>query len=102
MLRPLSAATRVAAVIGDPVRHSLSPTLHNAAFAALGLDWVYVAFPVPPGRGGAAVAAMRLLDLAGLSVTMPHKAGVVGGLDRLGPTAARLGRGQHHQLGDRA
>ena len=91
MLRPLSAATRVAAVIGDPVRHSLSPTLHNAAFAALGLDWVYVAFPVPPGRGGAAVAAMRLLDLAGLSVTMPHKAGVVGGLDRLGPTAARLG-----------
>jgi shikimate dehydrogenase len=86
-----SAATRVAAVIGDPVRHSLSPILHNAAFAALGLDWVYVAFPVRPGRGGAAVAAMRLLDLAGLSVTMPHKAGVVDGVDRLGPTAARLG-----------
>ncbi len=78
-------------MIGDPVRHSLSPALHNAAFAALGLDWVYVAFPVRPGRGAAAVAAMRTLDLAGLSVTMPHKAAVVGGLDRLGPTAARLG-----------
>lgn len=89
--RELTAATRVAAVIGDPVRHSLSPSLHNAAFAALGLDWAYVAFPVRPGQGEAAVAAMRVLELAGLSVTMPHKAAVVGGLDRLGPTAARLG-----------
>jgi shikimate dehydrogenase len=69
----------------------LSPALHNAAFAALGLDWVYVAFPVAAGQGRAAVAAMRTLDLAGLSVTMPHKSDVVGGLDRLAPTAARLG-----------
>jgi shikimate dehydrogenase len=81
----------VAAVIGDPVTHSLSPALHNAAFAALGLDWVYVAFPVAAGQGLAAVAAMRTLDLAGLSVTMPHKSDVVGGLDRLAPTAAQLG-----------
>jgi len=78
-------------VIGDPVRHSLSPALHNAAFAALGLDWVYVAFAVAAGQGAAAVAAMRALDIAGLSVTMPHKAAVVAELDRLGPTAARLG-----------
>jgi shikimate dehydrogenase len=81
----------VAGVIGDPVRHSLSPALHNAAFQALGLDWVYVAFPVPAGQGPAAVVAMRALDLAGLSVTMPHKAEVLVGLDRLAPTAARLG-----------
>ena len=89
-LRP-SARTRVAGVIGDPVTHSLSPALHNAAFAALGLDWVYVAFPVAAGQGLAAVAAMRTLDLAGLSVTMPHKSDVVRGLDRLAPTAAQLG-----------
>jgi shikimate dehydrogenase len=69
----------------------LSPALHNAAFHALGLDWVYVAFPVPAGQGPAAVAAMRALDLAGLSVTMPHKSDVLAGLDRLAPTAARLG-----------
>jgi len=81
----------VAGVIGDPVRHSLSPALHNAAFAALGLDWVYVAFAVAAGRGAAAVEAMRALDIAGLSVTMPHKADVASALDRLGPTAARLG-----------
>jgi shikimate dehydrogenase len=73
------------------VIHSLSPALHNAAYEALGVDWVYVAFPVPAGRGAAAVAAMRALRLAGLSVTMPHKADVVAGVDRLGPTAARLG-----------
>jgi shikimate dehydrogenase len=69
----------------------LSPALHNAAFHALGLDWVYVAFPVPAGQGAAAVAAMRTLDLAGLSVTMPHKSDVLTRLDRLAPTAARLG-----------
>jgi shikimate dehydrogenase len=81
----------VAGVIGDPIHHSLSPALHNAAFRALGLDWVYVAFPVAAGQGAAAVAAMRALSLAGLSVTMPHKTDVVAGVDRLGPTAARLG-----------
>jgi shikimate dehydrogenase len=78
-------------VIGDPVRHSLSPALHNAAFAALALDWVYVAFAVAAGQGAAAVNAMRVLELGGLSVTMPHKAEVVSAVDRLGPTAARLG-----------
>jgi shikimate dehydrogenase len=81
----------VAGVIGDPVRHSLSPALHNAAFAALGLDWVYVAFAVAPGCAAAAVEAMRVLEIGGLSVTMPHKSDVVPALDRLAPTAARLG-----------
>jgi shikimate dehydrogenase len=81
----------VAGVIGDPVRHSLSPALHNAAFRALGLDWVYVAFHVRAGQGSQAVEAMRTLDLAGLSVTMPHKAEVARSVDRLGPVAAELG-----------
>ncbi len=89
--RVLTGASRVAGVIGDPIRHSLSPALHNAAYAALGLDWVYVAFPVPPGRGAAAVEAMRTLGLAGLSVTMPHKQAAANAVDRLSPTAARLG-----------
>jgi shikimate dehydrogenase len=87
----LSAATRVAGVIGDPVHHSLSPAIHNAGFAALGLDWVYVAFPVAAGQAGAAVAALRTLGLAGLSVTMPHKAAAATTVDRLSPTAAHLG-----------
>jgi shikimate dehydrogenase len=90
-LRPPTAATRVAAVIGDPVRQSLSPALHNAAFDALDLDWVYVAFHVPAGEGGRAVEAMRYLQLAGLSVTMPHKSDVAKAVDLLGPVGRRLG-----------
>jgi shikimate dehydrogenase len=87
---PLSGHTRVVGVIGDPVAHSLSPTLHNAAFESLGLDWVYVAFPVPRGRGAEAVAAVTALGLAGLNVTMPHKEDVAHACDDLTADAAAL------------
>ncbi len=87
---PISGHTRVVGVIGHPVAHSLSPTLHNAAFADLGLDWVYVAFPVPRGRGADAVAAVSALGLAGLNVTMPYKEDVAGACDELTPDAAAL------------
>ncbi|MCY3618120.1 MAG: shikimate dehydrogenase [Acidimicrobiaceae bacterium] len=72
---------RVAAVIGDPVRHSRSPAIHNAAFAAAGIDWAFTAFEVPAGGGEAALDAMRVLQLAGLSVTMPLKAEVAEAAD---------------------
>jgi shikimate dehydrogenase len=86
----ITAATRVAGVIGDPVRHSLSPVLHNAAYRELGLDWVYVAFEVPDGGARGALDGMRMLDLVGLSVTMPHKSTVAAACDELSPTAAAL------------
>jgi len=73
---PITGATRLAAVIGDPVRHSLSPAIHNAGFAALGLDWRFLALPVADGRGAEALEAMRVLGIDGYSVTMPHKAAV--------------------------
>ncbi len=88
--RPISGATRLAAVIGSPVRHSRSPQLVNAAFAASDLDWRFVAFEVAEGGAPAAVAAMRTLGLGGLSVTMPHKQAVIGALDRLSDDAAAL------------
>jgi shikimate dehydrogenase len=87
----ITGSTRLAAVIGDPVRHSLSPTIHNAAFRHLGLDWVYLALPVAAGHGADAVEAMRTLGIDGLSVTMPHKADVAGAVDELTPAAAALG-----------
>lgn len=87
----ITARTRVVGVIGDPVTHSLSPVIHNAAFGHLGLDWVYVAFPVARGRGAAAVGAARDLGLGGLNVTMPHKADVAAGCDDLSADAAALG-----------
>lgn len=86
-----SATSTVAGIIGCPVRHSISPAIHNAAYAALDIDWVYVAFEVPAGSGAAAVDAMRTLGFGGLSVTMPHKAAVVERVDRLTPTAEKLG-----------
>ena len=87
----LSGRTRVAAVIGHPVAHSLSPAIHNAAFAALGLDWAYLAFDVAPGAGEQAVAAVRTLGLGGLSVTMPHKDAAARAVDRCSEAAAALG-----------
>jgi shikimate dehydrogenase len=87
----LSGATKLCAVIGDPVSHSLSPILHNAAFEATGLDIAYLALHVLAGRGAEAVGAMRTLGLTGLSVTMPHKFVVAEVLDRLTPQAEALG-----------
>ena len=81
---------RLAAVIGSPVAHSLSPAIHRAGFAAAGVDWSYVAFEVADGQAGAALDAMRTLGIAGLSVTMPHKAAVAERVDRLDPAARAL------------
>ncbi len=86
----ITGATTVAAVIGSPIAHSLSPALHNAAFAAAGVDWVYTAFDVAPGDSRRAIDAMRSLGLGGLSVTMPHKRDVVDHVDELDPAAAAL------------
>ncbi len=83
--------TRVAAVIGDPVRHSRSPAIHNAAFAATGIDWVFGAFEAPAGTGAAALKAMRALRLAGLSVTMPLKAELAEAADVRDEMVAVLG-----------
>jgi shikimate dehydrogenase len=88
---PITARTRVVALIGDPVVHSRSPTMHNAAFAALGLDWVYVGLRVAPGKGDDAVRAARALGMAGLQATMPHKVDAARACDRLEADAAQLG-----------
>jgi len=90
MAGPISGHTRVAGVIGDPVAHSRSPAIMNAAFAAAGLDWVYVAFPARAGRGNQAVKAARDLGLVGLNVTMPFKADAAWACDELTPAATAL------------
>lgn len=87
----INGESRVAGVIGWPVRHSLSPPMQNAALAALGLNWVYVPFAVAPERLGEALGGLRGLDLAGLNVTIPHKAAVLPYLDELSPGARLLG-----------
>jgi shikimate dehydrogenase len=69
----IAATTRLVALLGHPVAHSLSPRMHNAAFAARGLDWAYVALDVPPERLEAAVRGLAALGFAGANVTAPHK-----------------------------
>lgn len=88
---PITGATTVLGVIGDPVQHSLSPAIQNAAYRALGVDAVYVAFPVASGNGGDAVVACRTLGLRGLSVTMPHKEAVLRAADEASDDARALG-----------
>ncbi len=73
----ISGTTRLTGIIGWPVTHTLSPALHNAAFAALGLDLAYVALPVAPERLAAAVGGLAALGFRGVNVTMPHKAAVL-------------------------
>ncbi len=85
-----SARSRVVGVIGDPIDHSLSPMLHNAAFDAMGIDWVSVAFRVELDECQAAIAGMRALGIAGMSVTMPLKSKVAELVDVITPTADRL------------
>jgi shikimate dehydrogenase len=84
--------TRLVGVIGSPIAHSLSPLLHEAAFAALGLGdtWRSLAFEVAPGQAAEALAAMRRADLRGLSVTMPHKTAVAALVDDCTEVARRL------------
>jgi len=86
-----TGTTSAAGVIGSPVRHSLSPAIHNAAFAASGLDWVFLAFDVAPSGTAAALAGAAALGVRGLSVTMPLKEAVAAAVDELTPAAAALG-----------
>jgi shikimate dehydrogenase len=72
----ISGATRLVGILGWPVEHSLSPRMQNAAFAALGLDWAYVALPTPPESLEDAVRGLAALGFAGANVTTPHKLAV--------------------------
>ena len=90
----ITGSTQIVGLLGWPVSHSLSPAMHNAAFAHLELDWRYVPLPVDPARPGAipqAVAGLRALGLRGANVTVPHKQAVMGCVDRLTPAAEAIG-----------
>ncbi|QWV99017.1 shikimate dehydrogenase [Geomonas nitrogeniifigens] len=87
----ITGKTTVTGIIGWPVSHSLSPVLHNAAFQALGLDWIYVPFPVAPERLAAGVAGLKSVGVAGFSVTIPHKVAIIPLLDQVTPEAELIG-----------
>jgi shikimate dehydrogenase len=87
----INAATRLCAVFGSPIRHSASPAMHNAAFAALGLDWRYLAFEVDPKNLRAAIAGAQAMNFAGINLTVPHKLLAVDMVDTLDESAKKWG-----------
>jgi shikimate dehydrogenase len=89
----ISAHTKLCAVLGFPVRHSMSPVLHNAAYQHCGLSdqFAFLAFEVQPAGLSAAVAGLRELGAAGFAVTLPHKRAILPLLDEVSPLALRIG-----------
>jgi shikimate dehydrogenase len=87
----INAATRCCAVYGFPIRHSASPAMHNAAFAALGLNWRYLAFEVRPDDLHAAIAGAKAMQFSGLNLTVPHKLLALEMVDALDESARTWG-----------
>jgi shikimate dehydrogenase len=83
--------TRICGVMGDPVGHSVSPAMHNAAFHALGLNYAYLPFNVSKAGLAGAVEGIRALNMVGMNVTIPHKVAVIPLLDEIDPLAQRIG-----------
>jgi shikimate dehydrogenase len=86
----ITATTRLVALLGHPVGHSLSPRIQNAAFAALALDWAYVALDVPSERLEEAVRGIAAAGFAGANVTAPHKLAVAKLVDSDAPSVNTL------------
>jgi shikimate dehydrogenase len=83
--------TKVCGIIGDPIEHTMSPVMHNAAFKNRGVDCVYLAFRVKKEELGKAIEGMRALNMRGLNITIPHKVAVIQFLDELDPLADKIG-----------
>lgn len=90
-MTPIDATTAVTGILGWPVSHSLSPRMHNAAFAHLGLNWAYLAFPVEPGQVARAVSGLAATGCRGLNVTIPHKHEVIGACSSTSPAVDAIG-----------
>ncbi|MCM2265252.1 MAG: shikimate dehydrogenase [Desulfuromonadales bacterium] len=88
---PITGSTRIVGIFGDPVVHSLSPLMQNAALQAAGIDAVYVPFHVTPAQLRDAIRAVRALGLTGVNLTIPHKEAACCLVDDLDPMAALIG-----------
>jgi len=89
--KQISGKTKICALIGDPVEHTMSPVMHNAAYKKLGLDYIYIPFRVAPEQLAAAVDGLRALNVKGFNVTIPHKVSIIPMLDGLDPLAEKIG-----------
>ncbi|MEH1841944.1 MAG: shikimate dehydrogenase [Nostoc sp.] len=89
--RLITGKTKLLGVIGYPVEHSLSPVMHNAVIAHLGLDYVYLPFPIAPQNLEVAIAGFAAIDVVGFNVTIPHKQAIMPLLSEITPIAQTIG-----------
>ena len=87
----ITGKTQLLGVIGHPVSHSLSPLMHNAALAKLGLDYVYLPFPITPENLESAIAGFASIGVVGFSITIPHKQAILPLLSEISPIAQAIG-----------
>ena len=87
----ITGKTKLLGIIGDPVEHSLSPVMHNAAIAHLGLDYVYIPFRVKQGKLKEAIAGFEATELQGFSITIPHKQEIIPLLTQVSEDAIKIG-----------
>ena len=87
----ISSKIKILGILGYPIRHSLSPLMHNAAIEKMGLDLLYLPFEVKPDKLSCAVDAIRILDIIGVNVTIPHKENIMKYLDKISPEAKKIG-----------
>ncbi|MFN7526497.1 MAG: shikimate dehydrogenase [Dolichospermum sp.] len=87
----ITGKTKILGVIGHPIEHSLSPLMHNAALTKLGLDYVYLPFPVAPENLTTAIAGFASIGVVGFSITIPHKQAILPFLSEISPIAQAIG-----------
>jgi shikimate dehydrogenase len=90
-MQQITGKTKLLGIIGDPVEHSLSPVMHNAAIASLGLDYIYVPFPVKPEDLATVLAGFNAVNLSGFSITIPHKQEIIPLLTEISEDAVNIG-----------
>ena len=88
---PLTGKTKLTALLGSPVKHSISPLMHNESFNLLGLDYVYLAFDVNEQTLAKAVAGLKEIGICGFNLTMPNKNKIIELVDHLSPAAKLIG-----------
>lgn len=87
----ISSKTKICGLIGDPIEHSVSPVMHNAAFDNLGLDYIYLPFKVMGDNLASAINGLKAINIRGVNVTIPHKVSVIPLLDEIEPLAEKIG-----------
>jgi|LakMenEpi03Aug12_release.lakeMendotaPanAssembly.Ray.scaffolds.fasta_scaffold196818_2 shikimate dehydrogenase len=90
-IQMITGKTKILGVIGHPIEHSLSPLMHNAALTQLGLDYVYLPFPVAPENLTTAIAGFASIGVVGFSITIPHKQAILPFLSEISPIAQAIG-----------